>query len=236
MKTGEERILRVLPFVAIAALASAAAMAMPTLPEIGFELTLRQAVTNSPQSKVASSEMKSFRVDEKDGRTSLVWRGHPLCGDGFTVTAELTPTPEKDGWAYSFRYAGNESGLHIRDIWFPAVTVSRTDTTELFLPRDCGMIRRPDWKKAKGGADVGKNGIHGIHFMAALNGTGESWYMDQRGDARLHMNRFLVRNGTKPHPLTMLFHYTAQLTDGNRVAGEMPSGVIPARSWCLIEK
>ena len=159
----------------------AAAVAMPTLPEIGFELTLRQAVTNSPQSKVTSSEMKSFRVDEKDGRTSLVWRGHPLCGDGFTVTAELTPTPENDGWAYSFRYAGNESGLHIRDIWFPAVTVARTDTTELFLPRDCGMIRRPDWKKAKGGADVGKNGIHGIHFMAALNGTDESWYMDQRG-------------------------------------------------------
>ena len=205
-------------------LVAAAAAAMPTLPEIGFELTLRQAVTNSPQSKVTSSEMKSFRVDEKDGRTSLVWRGHPLCGDGFTVTAELTPTPEKDGWAYSFRYAGNESGLHIRDIWFPAVTVARTDTTELFLPRDCGMIRRPDWKKAKGGADVGKNGIHGIHFMAALNGTGESWYMDQRGDARLHMNRFLVRNGTKPHTLTMLFHYTAQLTDGNRVAGEMPFG------------
>ena len=74
MKTSEERILRVLPFVAIAALASAAAMAMPTLPEIGFELTLRQAVTNSPQSKVTSSEMKSFSVDEKDGRTSLVWR------------------------------------------------------------------------------------------------------------------------------------------------------------------
>jgi hypothetical protein len=171
---------------------------MPTLPEIGFELTLRQAVTNSPQSKVTSSEMKSFRVDEKDGRTSLVWRGHPLCGDGFTVTAELTPTPEKDGWAYSFRYAGNESGLHIRDIWFPAVTVPRTDTTELFLPRDCGMIRRPDWKKAKGGADVGKNGIHGIHFMAALNGTGESWYMDQRGDAgRRRRWRLHVHSGKK---------------------------------------
>ena len=79
--------------VACCIIVAAAAAAMPTLPEIGFELTLRQAVTNSPQSKVTSSEMKSFRVDEKDGRTSLVWRGHPLCGDGFTVTAELTPTP-----------------------------------------------------------------------------------------------------------------------------------------------
>ena len=75
MKTSEERILRVLPFVAIAALAATSATAMPTLPGIGFELTLRQAVTNSPQSKVTSSEMKSFSVDEKDGRTSLVWRG-----------------------------------------------------------------------------------------------------------------------------------------------------------------
>lgn len=78
MKPSEERGLHVLPFVVIAARAATAAMAMPTLPEIGFKLTLRQAVTNRPESKVTSSEKNSFSVDEKDGRTSLVWRGHPL--------------------------------------------------------------------------------------------------------------------------------------------------------------
>ena len=59
-------------FAALLMAASIAAVAMPTLPEIGFELTLRRAVTNCPPSKVTSSEMKSFSVDEKDGRTSLV--------------------------------------------------------------------------------------------------------------------------------------------------------------------
>ena len=52
--------------------------------------------------------------EEKDGRTCIVWRGHPLCGDGFTVTAALTPTPEGDGWSYAFSYVGNESGLGVR--------------------------------------------------------------------------------------------------------------------------
>ena len=39
--------------------------------------------TAQPQKTITSDEMKSFR-EEAD---RLVWRGHPLLGDTFTVTA-----------------------------------------------------------------------------------------------------------------------------------------------------
>ena len=70
-------------------------------------------------------------------RWFLVWCGHPVCGEGFTVTAELTPTPEKDGWSYAFRYSGNASGLGVRLIEFPVLTVPRTDKTAIFYPQKC---------------------------------------------------------------------------------------------------
>ena len=85
-----------------------------TCPEIGFELYMTTPATNAPERRVSSEQMMSFKTEERDGKTFLVWRGHPVCGEDFTVTAELTPTPEKDGWSYAFRYAGNESGLPSR--------------------------------------------------------------------------------------------------------------------------
>ncbi len=196
----------------------------PKLPEIGFEFILRQSVKNGVERKISSSEMKSFSIDESDGRTRLVWRGHRLCGDDFTVTAEFAPTPEKDGWEYTLEYAGNDSGLGIHQIVFPMVTVPRTDSTEIFHPCDCGQIRRPDWKNVKSGAKIVGQGMHGIHFMAAMNGEGTSWYMDQRGDARLRPNSSITRNGKKPQTVTMMFQYTAPLTGDNLVSGKMPFG------------
>jgi hypothetical protein len=168
--------------------------------------------------------MKSRTVEEKGGKTCIVWRGHPLCGDAFTVTAALTPTPEKDGWSYAFRYSGNESGLGVRLIEFPVLTVPRTDKTEIFYPQMCGQIRRPKWADVKPGANVAVAAMNGIHFMAALNGTDESWYADQRGDARVRPNWSIVRNGKSPQTVTMLFRYAPPLTPANRIAGALPFG------------
>ena len=88
--------------------------------------------TNSPEQMVSSAQMKARSVTEKDGKTLVEWCGHPVCGEGFTVTAELTPTPEKDGWSYAFRYSGNASGLGVRLIEFPVLTVPRTDKSAIF--------------------------------------------------------------------------------------------------------
>ena len=195
-----------------------------TCPEIGFNLYMTTPATNSPEQMVSSAQMKARSVTEKDGKTLVEWRGHPVCGDGFTVTAELTPTPEKDGWSYAFRYSGNASGLGVRLIEFPVLTVPRTDKTEIFYPQKCGQVRRPKWKGMKPGANVSMAAMGGIHFMAALNGKDVSWYMDQRGDARLRPNWSIARNGAQPQTATLIFRHAPQLTDANRVAGALPFG------------
>ena len=56
-------------------------------PEIGFALYMTTPATNAPESKVVAEQMMTRTVDEKDGKTCIVWRGHPVCGDNFTVTA-----------------------------------------------------------------------------------------------------------------------------------------------------
>ena len=209
-------------FALCAALCAECMAAMPSLPEVGFELTMRQAVTNADDRQISSAQMKSCKTEVRDGNTLIVWSGHPVCGDGFTVTAEFTPTSEKDGWTYSFSYAGNESCLGVRQISFPIITVPRTDKTELFTPNACGQIRRPNWKVLKGGEQVSLTAMHGIHFMAAMNGEGDSWYMDQRGDARLRPNRAMMHNGEKPQTVKLAFLYLPTLTAENREKGELP--------------
>ena len=194
------------------------------LPGIGFALYMTTPAPNAPEKVVSSPQMKSRTVEEKDGRTCIVWRGHPLCGGGFTVTAALTPTPEKDGWSYEFSYAGNESGLGVRFIEFPVLDVPRTDKTEIFYPMKCGQVRRPKWKNAKPGARVAMADASGMHFMAALNGTNDSWYVDQRGDARLRPNWAIARKSKDPKAVTLIFRHAPQLTEANRAAGALPFG------------
>ena len=194
------------------------------LPEIGFALHLTTAATNAPEAVVESVQMSSFAVSEKEGRKVLVWRGHPKCGADFTVTAELAPTPENDGWEYAFRYGGNRSGMGVRLIEFPVVVVPRTDATELFVPRHCGLIRRPKWAEVKPGANIQTAAESGIHFIASMDGGGDCWYMDQRGDARLRPNWAYASNGKAPHTLTLGFRYAPQLTTANLAAGELPFG------------
>ena len=192
--------------------------------KLGFALYMTTPATNASERMVSSEQMKSRTVTEKDGKTVIEWRGHPVCGESFTVTAELTPTPEKDGWAYAFRYAGNESGLGIRLIDFPMLTVPRTDKTAIFYPQKCGQIRRPKWAKVKPRTNVAVAAAGGIHFMAALNGKDVSWYIDQRGDARLRPNWSITRQGEKPQTAVLIFRHAPQLTDANRVAGALPFG------------
>ena len=198
--------------------------AVGLLDSLGFTLHMSAPVTNAVKKMVSSEQMRTRTVKEKDGKTCIVWRGHPLCGDNFTVTAALTPTSEKDGWSYEFCYSGNESGLGVRLIEFPVLTVPRTDKTEIFYPQMCGQIRRPKWADVKPGANVAVAAMNGIHFMAALNGTDESWYADQRGDARVRPNWSIVRNGKSPQTVTMLFRYAPPLTPANRIAGALPFG------------
>ena len=50
--------------------------------KVSFSMKVAKS-TDEPQKVITSDQMKSFR-EEGD---RLVWRGHPLLGDAFTVTA-----------------------------------------------------------------------------------------------------------------------------------------------------
>ena len=41
-------------------------------PDIGFELYMTTPATNAPERRVSSEQMKSFKMEEKDGKTFLV--------------------------------------------------------------------------------------------------------------------------------------------------------------------
>ena len=70
---------------------------------------------------VSCDQMKSLSVATNGNVVSAVWKGHPLCGDGFTVTAKMTLRPD-GGFEYSsFDYSGNDSGLYVNRIVFPEV-------------------------------------------------------------------------------------------------------------------
>ena len=100
-------------------------------------------------SVIPHGQMKSLSVTTNGNVVTAVWKGHPVCGENFTVTAKMTLRPD-GGFEYtSFDYAGNESGQYPKRIVFPEVVVPRTAKTALFRPFFAGDILRPNWSKMK---------------------------------------------------------------------------------------
>ena len=146
MKTTRQKVAccaSALLFSAITFASGAAASAPEVLPttvkvgdvRVGFSI-----------GDVASGQMKSLSVTTNGNVVTAVWKGHPSCGDGFTVTADLALLPG-GGFEYaSFRYAGKDDGQPVSRISFPEITVPRTGRTAIFRPNTVGEVYRPDWK------------------------------------------------------------------------------------------
>ena len=118
--------------------------------ELGFALALGKPWQPAPAREITSAEMRSFKAaTNAAGTVTLEWRGHPVCGDGFAVTATLA----RDG-AYTFAYDGNESDYDVEWISFPDLVVPRTDATRILYPVQSGMVRLPKWGNAKPGDEV----------------------------------------------------------------------------------
>ncbi len=173
---------------------------------------------------VTHGQMKSLSVSTNDNVVTAVWKGHPLCGENFTVTAKMTLRPD-GGFEYSsFDYAGNESGQYTRRVVFPEVVVPRTANTALFRPRFAGDILRPDWSKTKPGQSVYASGLvfKVFNCMAALEEGGVSHFLDQRGDARLHAAAFEATIGSAPGTLVLRNIWLPPVTEETRKAGSLP--------------
>ena len=165
--------------------------------ECSFRMTLceRNGDRLGRQTIVRSSEMDAVCDCLEGGRLVRTWRGHRLLGADFTATA----TFEKgEGGAVecNFRYSGgNPSGLFVESVGFPDVKISRTDATRILYSKQQGCIKLPRWEKLKEDELIAGGLPQSFHFIAALNPEGDSLYLDNRGDARIHATRLEAING-----------------------------------------
>ena len=175
-------------------------------------------------SVIPHGQMKSLSVTTNGNVVTAVWKGHPVCGENFTVTAKMTLRPD-GGFEYtSFDYAGNESGQYPKRIVFPEVVVPRTAKTALFRPFFAGDILRPNWSKMKPMQRVYSSGLifKVFNCMAALEERGVSHFFDQRGDARLHAAAFEVTVGSAPNTLVLRNIWLPPVLEETRKAGSLP--------------
>ena len=226
-----------MPNLSLAVFALALAFAAPPPPagaedpavrlgeaEISFTLKLGTPEEKSARLTVRADEMATKDVRDVGDRRTVVWKGHPACGSGFSVTARFVPDGA-GGWEYDFAYAGNTNGLAVEEIRFPEITVARTDGSKLLYPLQTGMLRSPDWKTRKDGETVVRAGpnLVGFHFAALLDDRLGGWYVDQRGDARLRPAQFaFVKRGADRAEISARYFPTLDETaDG---AGRLPFG------------
>ena len=187
--------------------------------ELGF--ALRLAPKKGAETWVNPGKMKTAEVSVDGARTVLVWKGHPVCGEHFTVTVELTETA--DGTEYAFRYADNEAkGLDVIEVIFPDVLVPRTDATAVLCPKSHGQIRRPDWKTLKENGCVSAGRPYAFHFIATLGGDRPGYYLDQRGDARLMTTALRAYKGGKPGTVRLQGTYEPAVTPASNRAASLP--------------
>jgi len=219
------KLMKSLIACAASALLSAAATAADVCRlgplEVGFDLRLARPGARTQHVKPA--DMKSLDVSERDGVTTAVWKGHALCGEGFTVVATFSAAD--GGWTWRFRYGGNDcTTLDVEDVRFPEVTAPRTDRTAFVVPRSLGLQYRPDWSRLKPGQSAGGAVPHSFRFVAAYEGDGsESTYLDERG-ARGFAGRFGVENGPQPNTLKLVAEHWMPVTAASNRACELPFG------------
>lgn len=209
--------------LAVAALASGAAENYVFGPfELGFRLRL--ARPGSKTLVVSPATMKELAISMAAEKTTVTWRGHPVCGEDFTVTAEIAPAD--DGWNWRFRYAGNVAeGVDVDQVLFPVLEVPRTEKTAVLVPHSLGMIHRPDWHAAKPESIVAAKSPHSFRFIASFDEQGgrPSYYLDERG-ARGHAGRFLARQGARPNTVQLVAQHDLPVSPALNRARELPYG------------
>ena len=214
------------PAVSLAAVSLVAAVLHAAAPKgpVSFSLKISQSF-DKPMRTLLAAEMKSFR--EEPGR--LVWSGHPLLGDSFTVTATRKAVAEGDEWSLS--YEGNETDWFVEEVSFPEWTVPRTDRTKLLMPRQCGMLILPDWSKAPAGKILEQRGpcFGAPKLVAAIGEDDDSFYLDQRGDARLYATRFEAVQGSEKDTCVLKAVSILPVTPQTRRAYALPYPAVTAR-------
>ena len=186
--------------------------------EVGF--TIHLGVPKIAGMDVIAKEMGQFFVTTNGDTHVAMWKGHPACGAGFTVTA--TFTKQGEGWTYSFAYAGLEGVLEVESVAFPELTVPHTPQAGVLYARAHGMglVRRPDWKKLPFGEPIDEANPKAFKFAAVLDEAATSWYLDARDTQRWSKTVFAKKGDWEGTKATIGFQWLAP-ADGAR-AGRLP--------------
>ena len=190
---------------------------------VGFTLGLAGS-KDADATTVSHGQMGSMTVATNANVVTVIWKGHPKCGEGFTVTARLTLQPE-GGFEYSgFSYSGNESPFFVRRIVFPEVVVPRTDKTTLFTPHFVGEVLHPDWSKTRPGQTLTSDGPVFLVYrcIASMDGDAPSHFLDQRGEARRYPTSMQIKTCSAPGWVVLRNVYEPPVTDALRKAGTLP--------------
>lgn len=166
--------------------------------EVSFCVTVGQfGAPHRITRSISAADMQSVRVTESNGVICVVWRGgNAEFGPDFTVTARFASIGT-NAWEYAFAYAGSRSKLPLLNVDFPVLTVPRTDATAIVYPESTGVITNPHWKGMGAGRQVAWARPRSFHFLTSVDDACGSWYVDQRGDARLETVTFEARQGRR---------------------------------------
>ena len=147
--------------------------------QVGFRLHL--GTLKAAGQDVSSADMASLAVSTNDAVVTAAWKGHPLFGDDFTVTA--TFTRQGEGWDYAFAWTNLNSGTSVVErVSFPDLVVPRTQQSGIVYSRNhgMGMVQRPDWDKRVNDRPFVDTGMREFQFTALVDERIGGWYVDAR--------------------------------------------------------
>ena len=174
---------------------------------------------------VSASEMRATNVTEKGVETTVVWKGHPLCGADFTVTGTVR-REAKGLFTYRFSWTGCRSAELIESVEYPIVTVPVVAQEMRFVyPAATGCTVVKDLGKYRRGDEILDEWsvrTRPFHFTAALDesGKGPSHYIDQRG-AREWATEIHVRSAGQGK-IALASTYTMPVSRETTTAYELP--------------
>lgn len=199
------------------------------LPEFRLRLGIDEFAT--------SCEMASKHTMVNGDETTIIWKGHPKCGDDFSVTGTIRS--EADGlFTYGFSWQGCKSEKLIESVEFPMLTVPAAPTMRFIFPAATGCSIVKDLTHCKDGDEILDEWSvrpRSFHFVAALDesGNGQSHYIDQRG-AREWATEIHARYANRGS-ITLLSIFTMPVARETTNNYELPfrSGyrILPRPSW-----
>ena len=191
--------------------------------EVGFRMHL--GMMKIAGMETSAEEMDSLAVVTNGATVTAMWKGHPVLGGNFTVTAAFTRSGA--GWEYAFGWKDLEGGkLIVENVRFPDIVVPRTETSGVLCPDSHGMgkVVRPDWPFWGWEREPCVEGaMREFQFIALLDEGTTSWYVDARDpEARAKRAYAYCRLGLADPKSRLGVVYTLPMSAENTSAYTLP--------------